>query len=68
MEAYALDRDDLDLYGAHVAVDYISRLRGTVRFDSVPDLIAQMHRDVDTAREITARRASPGEQEARLRD
>ncbi len=28
VEAYALDRDDLDLYGAHVAVDFVSRLRG----------------------------------------
>ena len=54
VEAYALDRDDLDLYGAHVAVDFASRLRGTVRFDSVPALVAQMHRDVDAARQITA--------------
>ena len=54
VEAYALDRDDLDLYGAHVAIDFIARLRGTVRFDSVGELVAQMHRDVDAAREITA--------------
>ena len=39
VEAYALDRDDLDLYGAHVAVDFTARLRGTVRFDSVDDLV-----------------------------
>jgi riboflavin kinase / FMN adenylyltransferase len=54
VEAYALDTDDLDLYGAHVAVDFAARLRGTVRFDSVPELVAQMHRDVDAARQITA--------------
>ena len=54
VEAYALDRDDLDLYGAHVAVDFAERLRGTVRFDSVPELIEQMHADVDAARAITA--------------
>ena len=53
VEAYALDRDDLDLYGAHVAVDFAARLRGTVRFDSVAELVEQMHRDVDAAREIT---------------
>ena len=50
VEAYALDRDDLDLYGAHVAVEFTQRLRETVRFASVADLVAQMHRDVDAAR------------------
>jgi riboflavin kinase / FMN adenylyltransferase len=50
VEAHALDRDDLDLYGAHVAVDFAERLRPTVRFDSVDDLVAQMHDDVDQAR------------------
>jgi riboflavin kinase/FMN adenylyltransferase len=54
VEAYALDRDDLDLYGAHVAVDFTARLRGTVRFDSVQDLIEQMHRDVAQTRALTA--------------
>ena len=34
VEAYALDRDDLDLYGVHMAVDFAARLRGMVRFDS----------------------------------
>jgi riboflavin kinase/FMN adenylyltransferase len=50
VEAYALDRDDLDLYGVHVAVDFIARLRGMERFDSVDDLVAQMHLDADAAR------------------
>ncbi len=52
VEAYALDRDDLDLYGTHVAVDFVARLRGMVRFDSVGELVAQMHRDVDAARAL----------------
>ena len=52
VEAYALDRDDLDLYGAHVAIDFVARLRGTERYDSVDALVAQMHRDVDSAREL----------------
>ena len=47
MEAYALDRDDLDLYGVHVAVDFAARLRGMVRFGSADALIEQMHQDVD---------------------
>jgi riboflavin kinase / FMN adenylyltransferase len=54
VEAYALDRDDLDLYGTHVAVDFAARLRGMVRFDSVDELVAQMHRDVDAARALLA--------------
>jgi riboflavin kinase/FMN adenylyltransferase len=54
VEAYALDRDDLDLYGAHVAVDFTARLRGTVRFDSVEALIEQMHRDVADTRALTS--------------
>ena len=53
VEAYALDRDDLDLYGAHAAIDFTDRLRGTVRFDSVDDLVTQMHADVDQARALT---------------
>jgi riboflavin kinase/FMN adenylyltransferase len=52
VEAYALDRDDLDLYGTHMAADFVTRIRGQARFDSVPELVSQMHRDVDAAREI----------------
>ena len=54
VEAYALDRTDLDLYGMHAAIDFAARLRGTLRFDSVDALVEQMHRDVDQARELTA--------------
>jgi riboflavin kinase / FMN adenylyltransferase len=56
VEAYALDRDDLDLYGAHVAVDFAVRLRATVKFVSVDDLVVQMRVDVDEARALTAGR------------
>ena len=56
VEAHVLDlhgSDDLDLYGAHVALDFVDRIRGQVRFDgpdAVADLVAQMARDVDAAR------------------
>ena len=46
VEAYALDRDDLDLYGVHVAIDFGARLRGNTRFDSIDALVEQMHVDV----------------------
>jgi riboflavin kinase/FMN adenylyltransferase len=56
VEAYALDRDDLDLYGTHVALDFAARLRATVKFVSVDDLVVQMRADVDEARALTAGR------------
>ncbi|MYS87180.1 bifunctional riboflavin kinase/FAD synthetase [Embleya scabrispora] len=52
VEAYALDRTDLDLYGMHVAVDFLEYLRGTERFDSIDDLLEHMARDVKRAREL----------------
>ena len=52
VEAYALDRDDLDLYGTHVAVDFVARLRATLKFGSVEDLVVQMRVDVDDARRL----------------
>ena len=54
VEAYALDRDDLDLYGVHAAVDFAGRLRGMARFDSVGDLVAQMRLDVAETRALLA--------------
>jgi len=54
VEAYALDRSDLDLYGVHAAIDFAARLRGTLRFDSVDALVQQMRLDVERARELTA--------------
>jgi riboflavin kinase/FMN adenylyltransferase len=52
VEAYALDRDDLDLYGTHVAVDFVARLRATLKFGSADELVAQMHVDVNDARQL----------------
>ena len=54
VEAYALDRDDLDLYGTHVAADFGARLRGQLKFSSVDELITQMQQDVAAARRLTA--------------
>ena len=49
VEAYAIGRDDLDLYGVPVAIDLVSRLRGQRVFDSVDALVEQMGRDVAAA-------------------
>jgi riboflavin kinase/FMN adenylyltransferase len=54
VEAYVLDRDDLDLYGELIAVEFQTRLRATLRFDSVDALVAQMNDDVARARSLTS--------------
>jgi riboflavin kinase/FMN adenylyltransferase len=51
IEAYLLDFDG-DLYGQTLRVAFLERLRGEKRFDSVDELVAQMNRDVDQARQI----------------
>ena len=53
VEAYAIDRTDLELYGEHVAIDFARRLRPTLRFDGVEPLLEQMAEDVVRARELT---------------
>jgi riboflavin kinase/FMN adenylyltransferase len=52
VEAYVLDRTDLELYGVPVEVAFESRLRDMVRFDSIDDLVDQMKQDVDQARDL----------------
>lgn len=52
VEAYVLDRTDLELYGAEVAVDFIERTRGMVKFNGIDELIAQMQKDVADTRRI----------------
>jgi riboflavin kinase / FMN adenylyltransferase len=53
IEAYILDFDG-DLYGRRLRLDFISRLRGERRFQSAEELIEQMRRDVERAREIAS--------------
>lgn len=51
VEAFVLDTE-ADLYGQHVAVDFVKHLRGMEKFDSVDALIAQMSQDVGQARKV----------------
>ncbi|MEU9077544.1 bifunctional riboflavin kinase/FAD synthetase [Kitasatospora sp. NPDC004745] len=53
VEAYAIDRVGLDLYGLHVAVDFLAYLRGMEKFDSIEALLDRMADDVKQARELT---------------
>jgi len=54
VEAYVLDRADLDLYDEEVVLELVERLRPTLRFDGIEPLVAQMHDDVARARELLA--------------
>ncbi len=54
IEAYLLDREE-DLYGRRLRIEFLARLRGERRFESVQALVAQMHEDVRRTRELCAR-------------
>ena len=62
VESYVLDRDDLELYGVDVAVEFATRIRGQQRFGQVTELVEQMRRDVDDVRAALALEASAREQ------
>jgi riboflavin kinase/FMN adenylyltransferase len=53
VEAFLIDWTG-DLYGQEIQVDFLRRLRGERRFESVEALVEQMHADVDEARAIAA--------------
>ncbi|CAM4131323.1 bifunctional riboflavin kinase/FAD synthetase [Janibacter anophelis] len=59
VEAYVLDRTDLDLYGEQVAVDFVAHVRPTLKFDSIDELLVAMARDVDRTREVLDLPPSP---------
>jgi riboflavin kinase/FMN adenylyltransferase len=54
VEAYVLDFD-ADLYGTTLGIEFIERLRGMERFDSVDALVTQMQADVAQTREVLGR-------------
>ncbi len=51
VEAHLLDFDG-DLYGQHLTLEFLARLRGERRFESVDALVTQIRRDVQAAREV----------------
>jgi riboflavin kinase / FMN adenylyltransferase len=54
VEAYVLDRTDLDLYDEQVTVEFVEHIRPTLRFDSVEELLEAMAGDVQTCRRVLA--------------
>lgn len=41
-----------DLYGRHIEVEFVAKLRDELKFPDLPSLTEQMHRDADDARDI----------------
>jgi len=54
VEAYVLDRTDLDLYGETVVFEFVERLRATERFETIEGLVEQMNDDVERTRLVLA--------------
>jgi riboflavin kinase/FMN adenylyltransferase len=53
VEAYAIDRVDLDLYGLHVAVDFLAYVRAQEKFESIEALMEAIATDVKKCRALT---------------
>jgi riboflavin kinase/FMN adenylyltransferase len=53
VEAYALGRTDLELYDKPAAISFGWRLRETLKFDGIEELITQMNLDCEKAAELT---------------
>ncbi len=51
LEAHLFDFDG-DLYGRHIAVEFVARLRDEARFDTLDALTTQMHEDARHARRL----------------
>jgi riboflavin kinase/FMN adenylyltransferase len=48
LEVHVLEFDR-DLYGKHLSIEFVARIRDEIRFDSVDDLLAQIHDDIASA-------------------
>jgi riboflavin kinase/FMN adenylyltransferase len=53
VEAYALDQEGLELYDKNASIEFGWYLRPTLKFESLDELLVQMKKDCDKARELT---------------
>jgi len=51
LEAHLFDHDG-ELYGRHLQVEFVARLRDEEKFDSLDAMVEQMHRDATLARQL----------------
>ena len=54
VEAYAVDQIGLELYGQDAKLEFVWRLRDTVKYESLDALLVQMAKDCDQTRTLTA--------------
>jgi riboflavin kinase / FMN adenylyltransferase len=54
LEAHVLDFAG-DLYGRTIRIEFVERIRGEAKFGSIDELVAQIGRDAERAREILSR-------------
>lgn len=51
IEVFLFDLND-QIYGEHVTVEWVQRLRGEIKFDDVDGLVDQLHQDENHSRQI----------------
>ena len=51
LEAHLFDFDG-DLYGRHIEIEFVAKLRDELKFPDLPSLTEQMQRDAETARRL----------------
>ena len=57
-EVYIFDFNQ-DIYGEEIQIDFVRRIRDEVRFDSIAQLIAQIQKDIEWARENVFKTKTP---------
>jgi riboflavin kinase/FMN adenylyltransferase len=55
VETYALDRDDLELYGSVIEVQFVDRIRDQQTFPDLAAFLARMDVDIEAARDRLSR-------------
>jgi riboflavin kinase/FMN adenylyltransferase len=52
VESFVLDRNDLDLYGKTVTLEYVEFIRPAAKFDGVEALVEEINRDIEKIRVV----------------
>lgn len=52
VESFVLDRNDLDLYGKTVTLEYVEFIRAAAKFDGVEALVEEINRDIEKIRVV----------------
>ncbi|MEN9324825.1 MAG: hypothetical protein RL414_579, partial [Actinomycetota bacterium] len=55
VEAYAIDQVGLDLYDQIAKIEFVARLRDTLKFDGLDPLLVQMEKDCLQAKTLLGR-------------